>query len=316
MRMNGSFWRKALGLAVPLAVTAAAGIATGAIPGDDGRISACYTKIGGVLRVIDVEKSPPETCTRLERAISWGQAGPLGPPGPAGAVGSAGPPGPKGDKGAPGEQGLPGEQGPKGEPGEPGPPGPALSSFDQLDGLDCTRGGEVGSINLSYASDASAEIRCVLPSTPPPPPPTDADLDPGPLFIESESGFLMGPGASISTGRDAYFRVTGDVSNLGPATAHNVRITVTTPGSPDPAQPRISPLAPGLCDDMVPGEVTCSVGDIPPETGSFHTDGLTFAPVSEGDASYFVPVTVRVDSDTQDPNSGNNTATRMVTFGP
>jgi hypothetical protein len=132
MRLSRSFWRKAFWLAVPLAVATGTGIATGAIPGSDGKISACYGKIGGVVRVIDVEKAPADKCTSLEKGISWNQAGapgpagPIGPAGPKGDKGDTGPAGvagPKGDKGEPGPKGDQGDPGPKGDQGEPGPKG-------------------------------------------------------------------------------------------------------------------------------------------------------------------------------------------------
>jgi hypothetical protein len=97
------------------------GVAFGAIPGAGGKIDGCYTKVAGVLRVID--KAKGEAClSRLEVPISWDQAG---QPGPAGAAGPAGPPGAKGDKGDPGQTGAQGEPGAKGDPGEP----PALRTY-------------------------------------------------------------------------------------------------------------------------------------------------------------------------------------------
>jgi Collagen triple helix repeat (20 copies) len=108
--------RFALPVCVTVALCLGVGVATGAIPSSDGKISACYTKVGGVVRVIDVEKSPPQKCTTHENAISWNQTGPPGPAGPPG------PPGPKGDQGDPGPAGPKGD---KGDQGEQGPPGPA-----------------------------------------------------------------------------------------------------------------------------------------------------------------------------------------------
>ena len=85
--------------AVPALVSALVllvGVATGAIPaGSDGKISACYGKVGGVVRVIDVERG--EKCsTALEKPLAWNIAG------PAGRDGSQGPPGPQGERGLPG----------------------------------------------------------------------------------------------------------------------------------------------------------------------------------------------------------------------
>ena len=79
----------------------AGGIAWAAIPGDGGVIQGCYTKVGGVLRVIDTARG--QACNgTLEVPISWNQQGLPGEPGAAGAKGD------KGDKGDPGPQGPPG----------------------------------------------------------------------------------------------------------------------------------------------------------------------------------------------------------------
>jgi hypothetical protein len=68
-------------------------IATGAIPGSDGTITACYANSTGRLRVIDTGATPPEHCSSKESQVSWNQQGPAGPPGPAGPAGPAGPQG-------------------------------------------------------------------------------------------------------------------------------------------------------------------------------------------------------------------------------
>ena len=100
-------------------VLGVAGIAWATIPSSsENIIYGCYTKIGGVLRVIDTEKG--QSCTRLELPISWSQQGPPGP------KGEPGPQGPKGDTGATGAQGpagATGETGPKGDTGPVGPQG-------------------------------------------------------------------------------------------------------------------------------------------------------------------------------------------------
>lgn len=104
------------------ALALAGGVAWATIPGDGGVIQGCYTKIGGILRVIDTAKG--QSChSALEVPISWNQKGVKGD---AGAPGSPGPQGDKGDRGekgadgTPGEQGQPGEQGPSGSPGVSG----------------------------------------------------------------------------------------------------------------------------------------------------------------------------------------------------
>ena len=42
-----------LGVAAAAAVAVTTGLAWAAIPGGDGTIQGCYTKVGGVLRVVD-----------------------------------------------------------------------------------------------------------------------------------------------------------------------------------------------------------------------------------------------------------------------
>lgn len=73
------------------AVLAGVGIATGAIPGPDGQIQACYDQHGNVR----IAKQASD-CKKNETAIAWNQRGPAGPPG---ATGPAGPPGPPGGSG-------------------------------------------------------------------------------------------------------------------------------------------------------------------------------------------------------------------------
>ena len=104
-------------LAATIAALAASGVgvAVAAIPGD-GQIDACYTKVGGVVRVIDLAKNEKCNAT-LEKPIAWNQTGPAGAPGaagPAGAKGEQGLAGPQGERGAPGPAGEPGPQGPEG----------------------------------------------------------------------------------------------------------------------------------------------------------------------------------------------------------
>src|SRR5262245_66673425 len=74
------------------------GIAWSAIPDDNAVIHGCYTKVGGVLRVVDTARGQ-KCITNLEVPITWNQQGP------------------KGDAGVPGVDGA---RGPQGEPGQPG----------------------------------------------------------------------------------------------------------------------------------------------------------------------------------------------------
>src|ERR1700754_1690484 len=103
---------RTLFVATVAALAAGAGAAVASIPSSDA-IDGCYTKIGGVLRVIDTDKG--ERCIKaLEVPITWNQKGPAGVPGRDGVAG------PKGDTGPRGPQGEPGERGPQGADGAPG----------------------------------------------------------------------------------------------------------------------------------------------------------------------------------------------------
>src|SRR3954471_22639148 len=82
-----------LALAVALGGTSYAAISK--IPGPGGKISACYKKKGGSLRVVDANKK----CRRGERSLAFNQKGPPGLPGVTGAPGAAGEKGEKGDTG-------------------------------------------------------------------------------------------------------------------------------------------------------------------------------------------------------------------------
>jgi hypothetical protein len=80
-----------LALALVAAVAAGAvagGVAWATIPGDGGVIQGCYTKVGGILRVIDTAKG--ERCFGIELPITWNQKGPKGDPGATGASGAPG----------------------------------------------------------------------------------------------------------------------------------------------------------------------------------------------------------------------------------
>ena len=86
-----------------LAVAGTAGIAFAAIPGGDGKVSACYAKQGGALRVID--KAKGQSCRASERPLRWNQRGLQGARGVAGTPGAAGPTGPTGATGPTGPAG-------------------------------------------------------------------------------------------------------------------------------------------------------------------------------------------------------------------
>jgi hypothetical protein len=85
--------------ATVLAVVGVVSVATGAIPGSDGRINACHGSNGEV-RVIDAEKFPPQTCNKGWKPLSWNQTGPTGDDGVDGQDGARGEPGPRGPSNA------------------------------------------------------------------------------------------------------------------------------------------------------------------------------------------------------------------------
>jgi hypothetical protein len=89
-----------LALAALLALSAAIGVASGAIPSTDGTIHGCFAKSDGELRVID--KAKQQKCKNSEQALNWNQKGLKGDPGPQGPKGDPGAPGPQGPEGDPG----------------------------------------------------------------------------------------------------------------------------------------------------------------------------------------------------------------------
>src|SRR3954453_21812932 len=110
-------------LVIAVAVLLGGSVALGAIPGAGGKIDGCYTKVGGIVRVID--KAKGEACgSKLETPLSWNQTGAAGPAGPKGDIGPAGAPGEKGGAGPAGAAGEKGDAGPAGAAGEKGDAGP------------------------------------------------------------------------------------------------------------------------------------------------------------------------------------------------
>jgi hypothetical protein len=85
--------RTVLLLATAGAIIVGTGVATGAIPGGDGTITACYKVKGGAVRVID--SASGANCAADEVKLSWSQKGPVGPAGPQGDKGDKGDPGPQ-----------------------------------------------------------------------------------------------------------------------------------------------------------------------------------------------------------------------------
>jgi hypothetical protein len=120
------------------------GVAFAAIPSSSGQISACFSKQGGALRVIDRAKG--QGCRSTERLLVWNQrgihgaagargaTGATGATGPTGATGATGATGPRGTAGVTGATGATGARGLPGEPGEPGAAGAdGAASFQYVD---------------------------------------------------------------------------------------------------------------------------------------------------------------------------------------
>jgi hypothetical protein len=91
---------------------AVASVALATIP-NAGVISACYTKSGGTLRVLDASTS---ACSSKETSLAWNVQGPAGAQGPPGSTGAQGAMGPQGATGPQGPAGPTGPQGPAGSP--------------------------------------------------------------------------------------------------------------------------------------------------------------------------------------------------------
>jgi hypothetical protein len=89
---------RTLAIAAALAVAVPVTAAVAGIPSGDGTIAGCYSRVGGVLRVIDADAG--QTChATKETAIEWNQRGPEGPVGATGPRGAVGAQGPQGDRG-------------------------------------------------------------------------------------------------------------------------------------------------------------------------------------------------------------------------
>lgn len=133
-------------------------VAYATIPGPTGVISACYSRSGGTVRVID---SSVTNCKSTETSLSWnvqGAQGPIGPEGPAGPAGPEGPAGPTGPEGP---------AGPIGPEGPAGPAGPGLSTYvvsanltfpDANSALTAYRHCDVGDLALAGGFDGGQSI--------------------------------------------------------------------------------------------------------------------------------------------------------------
>ena len=213
---------------VGLAVAALLGgaVAFGAIPGAGGQIDACVGKVGGVVRIIDVEKG--EKCVAaLERPLAWNQAGRPGPAGARGPQGESGPQGPAGSSAV---------------AGKTCPAGQSLTGFDSSGELLCTGeeggGGDADGDGIPDADDCA-------PNDPNPP---GADGCFAPTTVYQLHNFAHGSGVVISD-----VLVTGVQANPG-----FVWVAVQ-PGSPSYLGPQNSGLEIGLV--ALPENPDLEVGD-------------------------------------------------------
>jgi hypothetical protein len=86
-RVRRPSFYEALAITIAVAMLGFSGVAYATIPSSDGVISACYTKSGGTLRVID----PTSTkCKTAETSLTWNTHGIPGAPGVPGQDGAPG----------------------------------------------------------------------------------------------------------------------------------------------------------------------------------------------------------------------------------
>lgn len=75
-----------MGAVIGVALSVVGGAAWAAIPGANGTITACHTRL--TFRVIDADAGA--RCSGAEQRLAWNQSGPTGPTGPVGPAGPAG----------------------------------------------------------------------------------------------------------------------------------------------------------------------------------------------------------------------------------
>jgi hypothetical protein len=80
----------AIGVLGVVGLIAGGTVAYAAIPSADKVFTACVQKSTGALRLIDVEKNPPATCSNTEFKVTWNQQGQPGSDGSDGADGVSG----------------------------------------------------------------------------------------------------------------------------------------------------------------------------------------------------------------------------------
>ena len=83
----GTRWIRCLFGVAAAGALAVSATALASIPGSDGAIHACYTKSGGALRVVDLDK---DACGPKETLLGWNTQGLEGPAGTPGAPGLSG----------------------------------------------------------------------------------------------------------------------------------------------------------------------------------------------------------------------------------
>jgi len=89
-------------------VVALSDVSGAKVPDHNGVITGCVSLETGLLRIIDTEAVPPQTCRTSEYGLSWNFKGDEGD---------------QGDEGDEGDRGNRGPQGPQGQQGPPGVPG-------------------------------------------------------------------------------------------------------------------------------------------------------------------------------------------------
>jgi Collagen triple helix repeat (20 copies) len=199
MKRLSRILRRAVRLAPVAALAAAVGVATGAIPDSNSQIQGCYTKVGGVLRVIDTAKA--QHChPTLETQIAWNQKGLKGDPG---AKGDTGAPGAKGDTGAPGAKGDTGAPGETGESGSAGQD--AVSVFG------------TGAITLDFPADRASTLVPGLVQT--------ITVPAGAvLLVSTDGGAFMPPFTGVGAGGEVEIAIFIDGARAPDASARKLKL--------------------------------------------------------------------------------------------
>src|SRR5262245_2637116 len=163
--MHASPRRRAMFILTAVAALALVTTAVFATIPSNNVISACYTKSGGTLRVID---GTVTNCKPAETALAWNVQGGKGD---TGQQGTAGPAGPAGQNGAQGPAGPAGPTGPAGERGPAGPAGPA--------GISGARFVPLEFVDLPDSGDFVLVATSVMPA--------------GSYVVTATAGFIEGP---------------------------------------------------------------------------------------------------------------------------